>query len=298
MDLSSLEIACTVAAESSVTRAARLLGRAPSNVTIRIQQLERQLGVALFSRDGKRMSLTREGGTFLGYAKRLLALAQEARDAVKPLVPEGSLRVGSMESAAASRLPEALARFHVRWPAVSISLAIGASRELVRDVIEDRLDCALIARPPGEATELAEVAAERVFTEELLIVMPDDHPDIGSAADLRVDTLTVLEPGCTYRRIAEGWSRPSAGLRAREVGSYHAILASVAARESAGVMPRSVLDLMPRPSPLRTYSLGGVDTLLIRRPDHRPSAFDAFMDVLTAEADGHQGGRNRSSPTG
>ena len=136
MDLSSLEIACTVAAESSVTRAARLLGRAPSNVTIRIQQLERQLGVALFSRDGKRMSLTREGGTFLGYAKRLLALAQEARDAVKPLVPEGSLRVGSMESAAASRLPEALARFHVRWPAVSISLAIGASRELlmIRDL--------------------------------------------------------------------------------------------------------------------------------------------------------------------
>lgn len=284
MDLTSLEIICAVAAEKSVTRAAGRLGRAPSNVTTRVQQLERQLAVALFSREGKRMMPTREGTIFLVYARRLLALAQEARDAVTPLVPKGSLRVGTMESTAASRLPDALKRFHARWPEISIKLAIGASRELLRDVLDDRLDCALVAWPPDETDRLDEVEAERVFTEELLIVMPDDHPEIGSAADLRVDTLAALEPGCTYRRIAEAWGRRSPALRTREVGSYHAILASVAAREAAGVIPRSVLDLMPSPFPLKAHSLGGVDTLLIRRRQHRLPAFDAFAGVLTAHA--------------
>lgn len=282
MDLSSLEIIRAVAAERSVTRAAKALGRAPSNVTIRVQQLEQDLGVALFSRDGKKMTPTREGVTFLSYAQRLLALAQEARDAVRPLEPEGVLRVGTMESTAASRLPDALARFHAGWPAVSVKLAMGATRELAEDVREGRLDCALVARPPDATINLGDLEAERVFTEELLIVMPGDHPEIGSAADLRVDTLVALEPGCTYRRLAEGWARQSADLRTSEVASYHAILASVAARGAVGVMPRSVLELMPR-QPLRTHCLGAVDTLLIRRHDTRPPAFDAFLAALAAE---------------
>lgn len=287
MDLSSLQIIRAVAAERGVTRAAKALGRAPSNVTIRVQQLEQELGVALFSRDGKKMTPTREGTTFLSYAQRLLALAQEARDAVRPLEPMGVLRVGTMESTAASRLPDALARFHAQWPTVSIKLAMGATRELVEDVREGRLDCALIARPPDESTSLGELEAERVFTEELLIVMPGDHPEIGSAIDLRVDTLVALEPGCTYRRLAEGWARQSADLRTAEVASYHAILASVAARGAVGVIPRSVLELMPR-LPIRTHCLGAVDTLLIRRRGARPSAFDAFFAALIPETESNR----------
>jgi DNA-binding transcriptional LysR family regulator len=285
MDLSSLEIMRAVAAEHSVTRAAKALGRAPSNVTNRVQQLEHDLGATLFSREGKKMTLTREGTTFLLYANRLLALAAEARQAVKPIAPEGSLRVGTMESTAASRLPEAMARLHALWPSVSLKLVMGPSRELIEDVLQDRLDCALIARPPGEMAGSGEVEAERVFTEELLIVMPDDHPDISDAGDLRIDALVALEPGCTYRRIAESWGRQTANLRTVEVGSYHAILARVMARDAVGVMPRSVLELMHWPSVIKTHCLGPVDTLLIRRRNTRPPAFDAFRDALTVSAE-------------
>ncbi|MGO8148032.1 LysR family transcriptional regulator, partial [Rhizobium leguminosarum] len=71
-------------------------------------QLEEDLDVSLFSRDGKKMTLTLEGETFLGYANRLISLALEARQAVRPLAPSGTLRVGTIESTAASRLPAAL----------------------------------------------------------------------------------------------------------------------------------------------------------------------------------------------
>ncbi|HWT56578.1 MAG TPA: LysR substrate-binding domain-containing protein [Rhizobium sp.] len=290
MDLSSIEIFLAVASDRSVTKAAKAVGRVPSNVTTRIQQLEEDLGVSLFSRDGKKMTLTREGETFLTYANRLTALALEARQAVRPLVPSGTLRVGTMESTAASRLPAALTQFNRMWPHVSLHLTMGASRDLARAVVTDGLDCALIARPPkamrgedmGFEAELKGLEMEAVFVEDLLIVLPSGHPAIKSAADLRVGSIAALEPGCTYRRIAENWARKSSALPTSEHGSYHAILASVATGNTAGVMPRSVLDLMPWPTSVQTHQLGPVETLLVYRRNDRPSAFNAFHEVLSA----------------
>ena len=273
-----------------MTKAAKAVGRAPSNVTTRVQQLEDYLGVLLFSRDGKKMTLTREGETFLIYADRLAALALEARQAVRPLLPSGSLRVGTMESTAASRLPAALTQFNQMWPDVSLHLTLGASRDLTRDVLGDALDCALIARPPKAMldedadfnADLKKLEAEAVFVEDLLLVLPSGHPTVQSAADLRVGSLAALEPGCTYRRIAESWVRKSSTLQTTEFGSYHAILANVASGRAAGVMPRSVLDLMHWPTNSPTHELGAVDTILVHRKDGRASAFNAFHEVLNA----------------
>ena len=74
MDLESLKIFCCVASELSVTQAATRLGRAPSSVTTRIQQLEADIGAELFVRTNKRMALSAAGGRFLDYAQRLLVL--------------------------------------------------------------------------------------------------------------------------------------------------------------------------------------------------------------------------------
>ncbi|MBF9267295.1 LysR family transcriptional regulator, partial [Paracidovorax cattleyae] len=92
MDLSALEIFRAVAAEGSVTRAAERLGRVQSNVTTRVQQLEEQLGATLFLREGRRMALTPAGTSLVAYADRLLALAEEARQALHPGTPVGRLR--------------------------------------------------------------------------------------------------------------------------------------------------------------------------------------------------------------
>ncbi|KQV30432.1 LysR family transcriptional regulator [Rhizobium sp. Root1203] len=290
MDFTSIEIFLAVARDHSVTKAAVAVGRAPSNVTTRIQQLEEDLGVALFSRDGKKMTLTPKGASFLGYANRLLALALEARQAVGMLTPSGTLRVGTMESTAASRLPAALSQFNQMWPDVSLRLKLGASRDLTREVLTDALDCALIACPPKDLLEadksfdmdLKALQAERVFVEDLLIVLPAGHPPITSASDLQVASLAALEPGCTYRRIAENWAVRSASIETVELGSYHAIMASVSTGNAAGVVPRSVLDLMHWPTKTPVHSVGLVETLLVYRKDNLPSAFSAFQQVLNA----------------
>jgi DNA-binding transcriptional LysR family regulator len=290
LDLATLEIFLAVAADRSVTKAAKAIGRVPSNVTTRIQQLEQDLGVALFSRDGKKMTLTGEGETFLAYANRLTALALEARQAVRPLTPSGSLHLGTMESTAASRLPAPLTQFNRMWPDVSVRLTMGVSPKLTRSVLAGELDCALIARPPPAvlaeqrsfSDDLQKLQSELIFIEELVVLLPPGHPDIRSASDLRVGSLAALEPGCTYRRVAEFWARKSSAVKTMEVGSYHAILASVATGQAAGVMPKSVLELMHWPGNARMHDLGPVETFLVSRRGDRASALDAFHDVLIA----------------
>ncbi len=111
MDLSGLEIFRSVVREGGVTRAAAKLNRVQSNVTTRVRQLEADLGVALFIREGKKLHLSAEGKLLLDYADRLLALAQEARAAVQDAKPRGLLRLGSMESTASVRLPVPMSEY-------------------------------------------------------------------------------------------------------------------------------------------------------------------------------------------
>ncbi|GAA0755036.1 LysR family transcriptional regulator [Ideonella azotifigens] len=281
MDLSSLDIFCVVADELSVTRAADRLQRAQSNVTTRLRQLEEQLGTALFLREGKRMTLTPEGQLFQTYAQRLLALAAEAKAALQPQNPKGRLRVGTMESTAASRLPGLLARYHKRWPEVALELQMAPSASLIEQLLGHQLDCALVADTAVLGVALDDsLEARAVFQEELLLLLPAEHPEVDCAGQLQVSSLAALEPGCTYRRMAQQWLAGKPGMRVLELGSYHAIFACVAAGTSVGVAPRSVLELQRKPPGLRTQPLAQVDTLLLHRRGYVSAAFEALQGML------------------
>ncbi|MEH7978919.1 LysR family transcriptional regulator NmoR [Pseudomonas aeruginosa] len=284
MDLSSLEIFRAVAREASVTRAAQQLQRAQSNVTTRIRQLEEDLGVELFLRDGKRMSLTERGSEFLAYAEQLLALADEARQSMHPAEPGGRLRLGSMESTAASRLPALLATYHKACLRVALEVSTGTSRALFDGVRARRLDCALVAAGPGWAGELdgSGLRGEPLFREELLMILPAEHPPVHDVAEVRLRTLAGFARGCTYRQLAE--DSLGTPLTVQEVGSYHAILACVAAGACVGVLPRSVLQLLGTP-PLRSLPLAEVDTWLVWREGYATAAFERWRGLLGQAGD-------------
>jgi DNA-binding transcriptional LysR family regulator len=288
MDLTNLAIFRTVALEQSVTRAAQNLQRAQSNVTTRIQQLEEELGASLFLREGKRMLLTDQGRAFLAYAEQLLALADEARQALHPQHPAGTLRLGTMESTAAARLPQPLARFHRDYPQVSLEVSTGPSQALLDAVLARRLDCALIAQPHSwqqggwQTEELPPgVEAQAVFREELLLVLPADHPPVERPEQVRLRTLAGFAQGCSYRHIALSWlGAGGPPVRVQEVGSYHAILACVAAGACVGVVPRALLEL-PRQAPaVQSVPLLQLDTLLVRRQGYVGVAFARLHEAL------------------
>jgi len=287
MDLAQLKVFQAVAEEGSVTRAAQRLHCVQSNVTVRLQQLEEELGVSLFYRDKRQLSITQQGRLLLDYTKRLLALAEEARHAVRQQEPSGPLRLGSMETTAAVRLPAWLAAYHQRYPQVELTLRTGPSDEVVQQILNYQLDAGFAAAP----VEHAELATRVVCRETLVLVTQRGHPDIASPHELASRTLLVFRSGCNYRRRFEHWVQRRGVLPEQilEFGSFQAILGCVAAGMGSALLPERVVASALGQYPLRSQpidpDLGEVDTLLVWRRDraqHR--ALTAFIDSLAAAA--------------
>jgi len=295
VDLRTLELFCAVAEELSITLSAQRLGRAPSNVTTRIQQLEKELDVSLFLRHSNRLHLSPEGDQFLAYAKKILAIAEEARQVLHPNTPAGSLRIGSMESTAASRLPPVLAEYHRHWPDVKIELTTGPSRPMLESLQARMVDCAFVAPLFGTGEDTSSVlssmglAGQPVFKEELMLILPEGHPPVVSASDVSVSSLVAFRQGCTYRAIAENWFREavdneSAFSNVQEVGSYHAMIACVSAGTSASVIPRSVLGLLNQPPQIQQIPLTVIHTWSVWREGYETPALKELLKVLSGSS--------------
>lgn len=281
MDLGDLAIFRAVAREGGITRAARSLHRVQSNVTTRIRQLEAELGVELFVREGRGLTLAPAGRLLLDYAERLLALAEEARAAVSGGDPLGRLKLGSMESTAAVRLPDLLARYHARYPRVQLELQTGPTAPLVAGVIDGRLDAALVSAP----VEDERLLTLPVFEEELVLVAPAGQGRVRSARDVQARSLLTFAPGCAYRRRLEAWCA-EAGVtpeRVVELSSYHAMLGCAAAGMGIALVPESLLARLPAQSvSLHRLppALARVTTLLVRRREGVSPAADALAALL------------------
>ncbi len=289
VDLESLRIFRAVAAELSITHASARLGRAPSNVTTRIQQLEADMGVALFVRTGKRMALSMAGERFLDYARRMLALEEEARHVVTGGAEGGVLHIGCMESTAASRMPALLAAYHTHFPATRLEVSTGPSRSLLEQLRKGGLDCAFAALPPAlaedEALAALGLSMKPVWREELLLLLPATETGVQAAAQVRTRSLAAFRQGCTYRAIAEE-QLDIAGdpeWKVQEMGSYHAMIACVAAGACVTLLPRSVLELASVPPGLKTLAAGQIDTCLLWRTGYDVPAFEHLLEQIGEE---------------
>jgi DNA-binding transcriptional LysR family regulator len=252
MDLSDLKIFSAVVREGGITRAAERLHRVQSNVTTRIRQLEESIGAALFIREGKRLHLSPAGQVLLDYADRLLALADEARDAVQDPRPRGVFRLGAMESTAAVRLPGPLSEYHRLYPDVALELRTGNPPALASAILAGELDAALVTAPFAEAPFEKIV----VFDEEPVIVSAADVPAIGKK-DNYPRTIIAFEHGCPHRKRLEDWYAMHGQMPERtiELGSYHAMLGCVVAGMGVALLPRSVLTTFPESKRLKIHRM-------------------------------------------
>jgi len=282
MELIELEIFKAVAEQGGITRAAAALHRVQSNVTTRVKRLEERLGARLFHRQGRRLVLSAEGKLLLAYAERLLSLSSEAQAALKGHAPHGGLKLGALESVAATRLPALLARYHREFPAVRLELVTGTTSALVEKVRREELEAAFVAEPFSAAG----LHARHVFTEELVLIGAKDGARISRPADLASRTLLAFTTGCAYRRRLESWlGRANVGAgRVMEYGSYHAIVACAAAGGGVAIVPRSVLRITGVEAQLAVHPLPArvarAKVMLVSRSAAPSSALDALRKIL------------------
>lgn len=286
MDLRDLEVFRAVVVEGGITKAAARLGRVQSSVTARIKQLEEELGTDLFIREGRRLKVAPAGKVLLGYADRLLSLADEAKSALSDSRPRGEFRLGAMESTAAVRLPGPLTTYYRRYPEVDLKLRTGNPNQLASALLDGEIEAALVAEPIAE-TRFDWTPA---FYERLVLVAPADHPTIDETS-AAPDTVIVFEHGCPHRRQLDAWYARRSDLPRQtiELGSYHAMFGSVVAGMGIALMPESVLSAFPERERVRTHTLPEdletLRTLLIWPRGASSSKIEALIDVLGNEND-------------
>jgi len=295
MELSDLKVFRTVVEAGGVLRAADRLHRVPSNVTTRIRKLEEDLGVRLFIREGRRLKISPDGRVLLAYAERLLTLADETREALHDSQPRGTLRLGSIESAAATRLPRPLSLFIERYPQVAVELHTAWPADLVSQVLGGQLDAAVVLEPVDDDR----LDTAPAFEEELVIVAAARHPPIASPGDVAKRSLLAFHPGCPFRLRLEEWFAEGAmpAERLVELTSYHAILGCAVAGMGIALVPRAIVDSYAERARLSIHPLSrkyrSTRTLLIWRKESASAKVRALAAVLAEVASKPPSGRRR-----
>ncbi len=311
MEFRQVETFRTVAEELSFSRAAAKLGYVQSSVSAQVAALERDLGVPLFDRLGRRIALTEAGAVMLSHSRRLLALAEETRVAVADTgVVEcgkvaGSLAVSAPETLLTYRLPRLLALFHERHPRVRLSVRPSTVGRLVgsarRALEEGGVDVAFVLdessggrsdgrrgdRPPAARLEVEDLVEERIA-----VISPAAHALASSPhvapSDLAGETLLLPEApesGCAYRGQFERHLGKDGVVppEKMEFQSIEAVKRCVAAGMGISVLPNVAVEGELRSGELRALAWGGAFDVRTRMAWHgerwQSPAFRVFLET-------------------
>lgn len=205
MDLRQLNAFITISKLQSFTQAADALGYAQSSITTQIKLLEGELGVRLFERIGKSITLTYEGKKLLPYAKQMLKLSEEIKNVITDdEVPSGTLTIGAAESLCVIRLPEILKEFRRLYPQVEVSLKFGSCSEFRHFLRDNIID---VAFSLGTSISSEDFITEIELNEKMLLLTSPGHPLINKERilpeDISQEPLILTEMGCSYRAVFE-----------------------------------------------------------------------------------------------
>lgn len=168
-----LRVFSEVARQLSFAKAARALHLTPPAVTMQVRELEGHVGMPLFDRSGRSVTLTTAGEYMLVYARKMLATLKDAEDTAARLLKleVGTLTIG-MVSTAKYFLPHLLAQFRREHEGIEIRLAVGNREQLVQMLHANEVDIAIMGRPPKELATRAEPFAAHPH----VFVAPVGHP--------------------------------------------------------------------------------------------------------------------------
>jgi DNA-binding transcriptional LysR family regulator len=258
------------------------LNTVQSNVTSRIRLLEKEVGVPLFKRHSRGVALTNAGERLLPYAMKVAGLLTDAKRAVKDDGrPKGPLRIGSLETTAAYRLPPLISRYGASYPAVDLSLKTATNLGLIEDVLHHGLDGAFVCGP----LDHPDLNQTVVFHEELVIATAVGRKKFSSTVDNGALKILVKGQGCAYReRLEDMLARRSINISRIEFGTLDAIVGCVAAGLGETLLPQSVLAPAVKDKRVEIHRLppaeSKVETLFVTRRDaFVSSALAAFLEI-------------------
>ncbi|HEY3426894.1 MAG TPA: LysR family transcriptional regulator [Negativicutes bacterium] len=203
MDIKQIRAFLAVASLNSFTQAAEQLGYAQSSITAQIQLLEKEVGVRLFERLNKKVSLTAEGKNFLAYSRQMIDLWETAKGSLTISdEPRGTLVIGSDESICAVKLPSFLKEFNRRYPKVEVNIKIGSSCDLVNLARENEIDVAILLE---QKLTNSDFVIEKHQLEPLALLVSPEHPlasgKTAHFADMAGYPFLLASQSCSWRTL-------------------------------------------------------------------------------------------------
>jgi DNA-binding transcriptional LysR family regulator len=249
MDFRQLEVFAGVYELRSFSRTASSLRLTQSTVSEHVRLLEEELGTRLFDRLSRETVPTRAGELLYSYARQMLALRSQARQAVDDFLGQiaGTLLAGASTIPGEYVLPAVIGRFRERHPRVAITLQISDSRGIVQAVLDGQVDVGVVGADPGNRG----LETRALMPDELVLVVPPGHrwsgrPEV-SVDELKTEPLIVREAGSGSRQALEraleatGCSLGEMQIIA-DIGSTSAIKQAVKAGVGVSVMSRRAAD--------------------------------------------------------
>ena len=174
MDVRGLEVFLSVAKHLNYTRAGEEVNLSQPSVSVRIRQLEDELGTKLFEQLGKKVSLTEAGLVLIPHARRVVTAIEDAQHAVNELqgLERGTLRIGASTTPGMYLVPQVIARFKDRYPKIEIHLGIRDTRQVEEGVIRNEFDFGFV----GGHLVGDEVDVFPWLTDQLVLVVAPKHP--------------------------------------------------------------------------------------------------------------------------
>ena len=208
VSLRQLRVFAAVAKHLSFSKAAAELHLTPPAISMQVRELESNVGLPLFDRGGKVVTLTVTGEYFLVHVRKVFAALKDAEDTIARFrnLSGGRLIIG-MVSTAKYFLPRLLARFRDDHPDVDVRLTVGNREQLVAYMQRNEVDLTIMGRPPRELATRAEPFAAHPH----VVVTAPDHPLVRAgevpAAALAGYPFIVREPGSGTRASMEMYLR-------------------------------------------------------------------------------------------
>jgi DNA-binding transcriptional LysR family regulator len=292
LTLRQLQCFSAVAKNLSYTRAAEELHLTQPAVSMQIRQLEQQAGLALTEQLGKQVHLTEAGEEVHRYAKSILGQVDEMDDVLDKLkgFAGGRLRIAAISSANYFA-PKLLGTFHQRFPDVSVSMDVTNQTSVVKLVIDNDVDMAIMGQPPGDA----HLEAIAFMDNPLIIVASPEHrlaPRKRIALkELEREVFLTREPGSGTRGAMQRFFREqklklTTGM---EMGSLSGIKQGVQAGLGLGLLPRGAVEVELMLGRLVELKIKGLPIprhwyVVLHKGKRLSVAAEEFRKLLTGEA--------------
>jgi DNA-binding transcriptional LysR family regulator len=301
MTVRQLEVFLAIARAHSFSRAAERIHLSQPTLSEHTRQLEAELGVPLFLRHGRAVTLTEAGRVFEDYATRLVSTLAAGKQAIAELggLAHGSLVVGASTTPGTYLLPALIARFRKRHPGVSVELRVANSRLVEERVRNGEVDVGVIGGHMLGPTERCVTAG---IVDELALIVPRDHPTREAAVSrewLGRQPLLIREEGSATRQVTERALR-QAGLTMRpvmELDHTETIKRAVMAGLGIAFVSRYAIEHEVRARRLRVLRVRGMSIrrhFHIIRDERRPLSASVQAFIAFLERDGEALGPHAS----